>query len=241
MLRSWQISGNATRIPNQGNQGGGFIGNQGGFGGFQGNQGNQGGFGFQGGNQGNQGGRVVDWARAVQQQPGALVVNRGQLNDAQLGSVNGAGAADKVLQSAKQAKHAYDQAQAALAQKQHAQTQAGQLGVDLSVQSNTLRDQTRIALTPLRKIAGRTQLEIGGVWIDEGYQPDTPNFTVKALSPAYFRLLERQPQLRELYQLGNYLVWMTPSGFALVIDLDDGHETVGNVMLDYLFAPRKSS
>lgn len=209
--------------------GGGIIGNQGNF---------QGGFGFQGGQGNNQGGRVVDWARTVQGKQGALADSRGQLADGNLGLVGNAAAAN-ALQTAKQARNAYDQAQAALAKRQHAQTQAGKLGVDLSVQSSALRDQTRLALTPLRKIAGRTVLEIGGVWIDEGYTPATPTFTIQALSPAYFRLLERRPQLRELFQLGNHLVWITPSGFALVIDLDNGHETLGDVMLDNLFEPRK--
>lgn len=229
---------------NQGNQSGGFVGNQGGYqggfaalgGGNQGNQGAQGGFGIQGG--GNQGGRVTDWAKSVQNRSGAAVGSRAQLTEAQLATVTGNSTSAKALQSAQQARRAHDQAQLALDGKQHAKTQTGALGVDLSVQSNALRDQSRVALSPIRKIADHTLLEIGGVWIDERYQADVPTFTVQALSPAYFRLLERRPQLRELFQLGNYLVWMTPSGFALAIDLENGHERVGEVMLDYLFTPR---
>ena len=34
-----------------------------------------------------------------------------------------------------------------------------------------------------------------------------PTVTIKAMSPAYFRLLERQPQMREVFQLGKRVVW----------------------------------
>ena len=48
--------------------------------------------------------------------------------------------------------------------------------------------------------------------------------TVKAMSDAYFRILELQPQMKEVFRLGNHLVWVTPSGTALVIDVNDGKE-----------------
>jgi hypothetical protein len=228
---------------NQGGAGNAQFGNQGGgqFG-IYGNQGNFGQFGqFGGGQYGyqphgySQAPRVADFARTVQNQKGALAGNRGQFEEEKANLAGQNSGVDKVLQSAKEAKHAYDQAQAALGQKQHQQTQAGKLGVDLSVQSNQLRDQSRLALTALRKVSGRTLLEFGGAWIDEGYEANMPTFTIRALSPAYFRLLERQPHLRELYQLGNNLVWVTPNGRALVIDLEDGHEVLGDRAIDWLF------
>ncbi len=47
--------------------------------------------------------------------------------------------------------------------------QAGKLGVDLSVQMQNLRNQTRLEQTALRNVYGRNCLEVGGVWIDEGF------------------------------------------------------------------------
>jgi hypothetical protein len=165
---------------------------------------------------------LIDWARRIQSKPGALPKNRGGLE-----------------QNAQQTKTTLDQAGAALAKGQHAQTQEGQLGVDLSVQSNQLRDQTRLTLSAQRKAAGRTLLEIGGVWIDEGFDPKMKASTIKAFSPAYFRLLDRQPQLRALFRLGNYLVWVTPSGSALVIDREDGRENLEDAVIEKLFTYSK--
>jgi hypothetical protein len=165
---------------------------------------------------------LIDWARKIQSKPGALTKNR-----------------DGLEQNAQQTKTALDQAGAALAKGQHAQTQEGQLGVDLSVQSNQLRDQTRLTLSAQRKAAGRTLLEIGGVWIDEGFDPKMKAWTIKAFSPAYFRLHDRQIQLRELFRLGNYLVWVTPSGSALVIDREDGRENVDDLEIERLFRESK--
>jgi hypothetical protein len=76
-----------------------------------------------------------------------------------------------------------------LAKGKHQLTQAGQLGVDLSIQSNQLKDQTLLPLTAQRQVAGRTMIEIGGVRIDQGFEPKMPTVTIKAFSPAYFRVL----------------------------------------------------
>jgi Ca-activated chloride channel homolog len=161
---------------------------------------------------------LADWARQLAK-AGNLKDNRGQLQD----------------EKSKETKSALDQAKAALAKGNYQLTQAGQLGVDLSVQSNQLKDQTLLARTVQRLVAGRTLIEIGGVWIDQGFDPKMPTVVVKAFSPAYFQLLERQPQLKELFQLGNYLVWVAPSGSALVIDLAHGEEKWDEAKMSKLF------
>jgi Ca-activated chloride channel family protein len=221
--------------------GGGSFGGSGFGGGAGGGSGRMGGGSFSGGGfgtgtmgmSGSSPGRLnadgkrmplIDWARKVQSRPDAN--KRGQPEQEH------STAAEK---DAQQAKTALDKAGAALAKGQHAETQKGQLGVDLSVQLNQLRDQTRLTLNARRQAAGRTLLEVGGVWIDEGFEPKMKAKTVKAFSAAYFRLLERQPQLRELFRLGNYLVWVTPSGSALVIDRDDGREDLADAKIDELF------
>jgi Ca-activated chloride channel family protein len=117
--------------------------------------------------------------------------------------------------------------------------QAGKLGVDLSVQNCTLRNQEQIANSAVRKAGQRTLVEVGGVWIDECYDCSMKTVTVKAMSKAYFALLDRQPKVRDVLTLGNHLVWVTPSGTALVIDTTDGVEQLANEEIDRMFVAHK--
>ncbi len=61
---------------------------------------------------------------------------------------------------------------------------------------------------------------------------------VKAQSDAYFKLLERQPKLRDVFKLGNHLVWVAPSGTALVIDTSTGKDKLTDDEIAKLFAAR---
>ena len=103
------------------------------------------------------------------------------------------------------------------------------------------RPQTAWAypITDERTVFGRDCLEIGGVWIDEGFDAKLPTLTVKAQSDAYFRLLEKQPRLKEVFQLGNHLVWVTPNGTALVIDMSSGKDKLSDDEIDKLFVAKK--
>ena len=47
---------------------------------------------------------------------------------------------------------------------------------------------------------------------------------VKAQSDAYFKILEKKPKMKDVYRLGNHLVFVTPSQTALVIDANDGKD-----------------
>ena len=58
---------------------------------------------------------------------------------------------------------------------------------------------------------------------------------MKAQSAAYFRLLEKQPGLKEVFRLGNRLVWITPSGTALVVDPSQGEEKLSDAAIAALF------
>lgn len=117
--------------------------------------------------------------------------------------------------------------------------QTGRLGVDLAQNSNQLRNQDKVCLTANRAANGRQVLEIGGVWIDDGFKADTPTVVVKAQSAAYFRILEKHPAMKDVYRLGNHLVWVAPSGTALVIDQNDGKEELADTEIDKLFTPKK--
>ena len=62
--------------------------------------------------------------------------------------------------------------------------------------------------------------------------------TVKAQSNAYFKMLERQAKLREVFQLGNHLVWVTPNNTALIIDTSTGKEELSDKEIDELFVKK---
>jgi Ca-activated chloride channel family protein len=73
------------------------------------------------------------------------------------------------------------------------------------------------------------------VWIDEKFDPKMKSVTVKAMSKAYFQILDRQPKMREVFGLGNYLIWISPSGTALIIDQSDGQTEMADADIDRLF------
>ncbi len=134
---------------------------------------------------------------------------------------------------------AYNQANLALQKRKQNEVQAGQLGVELSCQMQNLRNQSRLQNTALRCVQGRNVVEIGGVWIDDGYTGKTKTVTVKAQSDAYFRILERHEAVKDVYRLGNHLVWVTPSGTALVVDCSTGTEKMSDAEIDKLFVSAK--
>ena len=61
---------------------------------------------------------------------------------------------------------------------------------------------------------------------------------VKALSEGYFKLLDKHPELKEVFRMGHHLVWVTPSGTALVLDTLDGKETLTDDEIASLFTKK---
>jgi Ca-activated chloride channel homolog len=120
-----------------------------------------------------------------------------------------------------------------------ADLQTGKHGVDLALELNELRTQSQVGQKRVRQVAGRTCVDLGGLWIDEGFDSKMKQVTVKALSAAYFRLLERHPKMKEVFQLGKDVVWVTPSGSVLVIAANKGAETMTDTEIDALFAAKK--
>jgi Ca-activated chloride channel family protein len=45
--------------------------------------------------------------------------------------------------------------------------------------------------------------------------------------------------VKDVFLLGNHLVWLTPSGTALVIDAGDGKDKLGDEEIDRLFVAKK--
>ena len=116
--------------------------------------------------------------------------------------------------------------------------QVQELGVDLSACTNELKCQSKLQATAVRNVASRNCMEVGGVWIDDKFTAATKTLTVKAQSEAYFRILERHPQMKDVFQLGNHVVWIAPNGVGLVIDTSDGDEKLTDVEIDLLFASK---
>ncbi|HZT78747.1 MAG TPA: VIT domain-containing protein [Gemmataceae bacterium] len=183
---------------------------------------------------------VLEFARQNQAKPGDLAYNRDRLAENELRSTgDGRGADAEAAKEAKAKKDAYDKARGLFLNREHYKTQSGKLGVDLSEQTCNLRNQSRLERTALRQVQGRNCIEVGGVWIDEGFDPKMQAVIVKAQSNAYFRILERHGRVKDVFQLGNYLVWVTPSGAALVIDGQNGKEELSDREIDALFLAKK--
>jgi Ca-activated chloride channel family protein len=183
---------------------------------------------------------MEDFIKRVQQKAGDLEASRGKYAEKELekgaDDTTPAGLARK---AAREMKADCDAAFGYLQNKDQAAVQAGKLGVDLSCQTACLRNQTQLDQSAVRCVCGRTCLEYGGVWIDEGFDPKMTTVAVKAQSDAYFKLLERQPTIRDVLALGNHLVWVTPSGAALIIDAGAGKESLSDGDIDSLFVARK--
>jgi len=116
--------------------------------------------------------------------------------------------------------------------------QSGRVGVELSVQLAEMRNQCRTEAAAVKKAAGRTCVEVGGVWIDDGFNARMKLVEIKAMSKAYFRIMEKHPEVSEVFQLGNHVVWVTPSGTALVLDKEQGKEELSDDEIEKLFATK---
>lgn len=182
---------------------------------------------------------VLEYAKQNQAKPGELAANRGARADKDLRKADAKGGEGEAIRDAREKKEAYDRARTLLYRNAIDGVQAGKLGVDLSVRMQNLRNQSRLEQTAVRNVHGRTCLEVGGVWIDEGFDAKMPALVVKAQSDAYFKLLENDPKLRDVFRLGNHLVWITPSGTALVIDARNGKDKLSDEEVRKLFLAKK--
>ncbi len=187
--------------------------------------------------------KALDLARQAQNKPGEVTENRAKLAEAFYERVgkeakqSGAQADARLwaLQQAGDKLKVYEEARRSLVGRDRERIQTGKLGVDLATDMNGLRNQTQLTQTAVRNVAGRNCVEFAGMWVDEGFDAKMPTVVVKAMSPAYFRLLERHGELKDVFTLGTQLVWITPSNTALVIDLNDGRSQLDDREIDRLF------
>jgi Ca-activated chloride channel homolog len=131
----------------------------------------------------------------------------------------------------------YARMRSAFANGKAADVQGGELGVDVALQLNELQTQERVTTQTTRQVWGRTLIGVGGLWVDDKFDAKLSVVRVKAQSDAYFLLLAKQPQLKEVFQLGNRVAWITPSGTVLIVD-GDGKEHLSEDEIAKLFATK---
>lgn len=119
------------------------------------------------------------------------------------------------------------------------QSKQDQAGVELSIALNELKNQSQVTKKAQRSVLGRNLIDINGAWIDDQLKQETPKFEIKPMSNAYFKLLEKHPEMKEVLQLGNALVWISPSGTAIVINPKSDKEEASDEEIDKLFAAKK--
>lgn len=200
--------------------------------------------------------QVIDFAKRVQAKPEDAGKNRAAYEDKKLAEEQNAletakkdgkgldkDTQDQILSKVKEARgnfKSYEQARLWLNQREMKQLQGGNAtAVDVAVCSNNLRSQSQLSQTAMRNVYGRNCMEIGGVWIDEGYCAEMKAVVVKAQSDAYFRIIDKNPKMKDVFRLGNYLVYVTPSKVALIVDTNDGKEKLTDEEIDKLFVAAK--
>src|SRR5262249_22413912 len=104
----------------------------------------------------------------------------------------------------------YEEAGRRLNRKELRKVQAGNwTAVDVAVCINNLRSQDRLTPTANRDVLGRNFVDIGGVWIDDDFRGTMKTLVIKAQSDAYFQVLMRNPRMKDVFRLGNHLVFVT--------------------------------
>lgn len=117
-------------------------------------------------------------------------------------------------------------------------TVSGKAAIDLAQRLAELKTQGRLEEIPaVKTVAGRKFRKLDDTWVDERFEPGAKTVKIRAFGAAYFRLLERHGELRPILALGTHVVWVAPSGTALVVD-DQGDDQVSDAVLDGLFATR---
>lgn len=199
--------------------------------------------------------QVLDYAQRVQAKPEDGSKNRLDMEDKKLAeqekqlelAKNDPKAPkkdnDEYLGKVREARgnfRSYEQARQWLNQRDMKSVQGGNsTAVDVAVCSNNLRSQDRLTQTANRYVQGRNCLDVGGVWIDDGYDAKMKTVVVKAQSDAYFQILANNPKMKDVFRLGNHLVYVTPSKVALVIDTNDGKEKMSDEEIASLFVVAK--
>jgi Ca-activated chloride channel family protein len=102
-----------------------------------------------------------------------------------------------------------------------------------------LQRQNQVAATSVRRAGGRAFRQVGQCWVDENFKADMKTVAIKAQGKAYFDILQNHAEARDVFQLGNHVKWLTPSGTVLVIEPDSGSDELTTDEIDALFTAKE--
>lgn len=91
----------------------------------------------------------------------------------------------------------------------------------------------------IRRAAGTRFYFYRGFWVDERVEGTLAVTRIRFGGEAFFRLLEKRPELAEALRLGTSVITVTAPGKALVVD-SSGPETLSDEALEELFRPAEA-
>ncbi|HVE41149.1 MAG TPA: VIT domain-containing protein [Planctomycetota bacterium] len=141
-----------------------------------------------------------------------------------------------------------EEAKAAAMEKESAENFArrfkdkdGKAGVDVAERLRRLKQAEQAvdpSLAEFRKAAGTRFFLYNDMWIDEKFDATADMTTVKFGSEAYFKLIEKAPQLVEALKLGTKIVITTAEGNVVAI-CGAGAEKLTDAQIDAVFVAKK--
>lgn len=93
---------------------------------------------------------------------------------------------------------------------------SGRQAVDFAERLDKLK-RASDAATAARTVDGVRYMNVDGVWVDERVKEGAQIVAVQYLGAAYFKMLELHPELKNLFALGEHVLFLTPSGQAVLI------------------------
>jgi len=84
--------------------------------------------------------------------------------------------------------------------------ESGERAVEVAKSISELKLAERAEGLAVKKVGERTFEYVQGFWVDRAYKAGMPTVEVQYLSEAYFKILEAEPQLKDVFVLGEKLV-----------------------------------
>ncbi len=113
---------------------------------------------------------------------------------------------------------------------------SGKQAIDLAEQVAAFKSSNSGLARDVRTIAGRRFRKAGNYWVDQTYKPRTPIVHIRFLGKAYFALAAEHHELGPILALGREIIWVSPSGKALMIDTQ-GDDDMPGPAREALFVP----